>query len=129
MQTKILELFRAMEEGCDFILHYASRTFADTDTEAELRGVFLQEATDALKVTGLECVAAMHEELHRWRIPRPYMLLSPAGEAAPPATSIGGPPLPLAGQGTAVDPLAEMQFWLMELLTLETSHSSKHLWN
>jgi hypothetical protein len=127
MQTKILELFRAMEEGCDFILHYTSRTFADTDTAAELRGVFLQEATEALKIAALECVAAMHEELHRWPIPRPYMLLSPTGEAALPATSIGGPPLP--GQGAAVDPLAEMHSWLMELLLLETSHSSKHLWN
>jgi hypothetical protein len=127
MQTKILELFRAMEEGCDFILHYASRTFADTGTEAELRGVFLQEATNALKVAALECVAAMHEELHRWRIPRPYMLLGPAGEEALPAASIGGPPLP--GQGAAVDPLAEMQSWLTEVLTLETSHSSRHLWN
>lgn len=119
MQTKILELFRAMEEGCDFILHYASRTFADPDTEAELR-VFLQEATDALKVAALE-------ELDRWPIPRPYMLLLPAGEAALSATSIEGPYLP--GQGAAVDPLAEMQSWLTELLTLETSHSSKHLWN
>jgi hypothetical protein len=126
MQTKILELFRAMEEGCDFILHYASRTFADTDTEAELH-VFLQEATDALKVAALGCLAAMHEELHRWPIPRPYMLLSPAGEAALPATSIGGPSPP--GQGADVDPLAEMQSWLTELLTLETSHSSRHLWN
>ena len=126
MQTKILELFRAMEEGCDFILHYASRTFADTDTEAELR-VFLQEATDALKVAALGCVAAIHEELHRWPIPRPSMLLPPAGEAAPPATSIGGPSL--SGQGAAVDPLAEMQSWLTELLTFETSYSSKHLWN
>jgi hypothetical protein len=89
--------------------------------------VFLQEATDALKVAALGCVAAIHEELHRWPIPRPYMLLSPVGEATLPATSMGGPSLP--GQGADVDPLAEMQSWLTELLTLETSQGSKHLWN